>query len=39
MSLFFRWSEVRKNWKQAALKNEKRYEKSLAILQQMFDDN
>jgi len=34
-----RWCEVRKNWKQAALKNEKRYDKSLAILQQMFDDN
>lgn len=34
-----RWCEVRKSWKQAALNNEKRYEKSLSILQQMFDDN
>jgi hypothetical protein len=36
---FFRWIEVRKSWKKAAQANEKRFEKSVNILQQMFDDN
>jgi len=31
-----RWWEVRKSWRQASLNNEKRYEKSLKILKDMF---
>jgi len=34
-----RWWEVRKSWKKTAFKNEKRYQKSLDIIQQMFDDS
>jgi len=32
-----RWWEVRKSWRQSSLENEKRYEKSLKILKDMFD--
>jgi len=34
-----RWWEVRKSWRQASLNNEKRYEKSLKILKEMFKSN
>jgi len=34
-----RWWEVRKSWKKTAFQNEKRFQKSVDILQQMFDDS
>jgi hypothetical protein len=35
--IFFRWWGVKKAWKHAAAENEKRYEKSMTILKEMYE--
>ena len=36
-NFFSRWWGVKKSWKHAAAENEKRYEKSMTILKDMFE--